>query len=320
MTANQFYEQYIDEIAVNDKKIKAAKDRRDDLAKHGMAALRGWNLGDPKWFPTGALAMGTQIAPLNDVDLVIFSTTVRTTWDDKPKDALNDLAWDLDRRTDGRPTPSTHAVKVEFATEKFSADVVYGATKKHYLVIPHCPKEEPHKWIKTNPRAHAQMVRDRNKAIGYEFARTIRILKSLNRKWGLEADDEKKPLSSWHLTALALTLIKTKQTYAERIPDFLAKAAERVKTPLPDPTKVGPALEARDPAKASALLADAAAKAKLAANSPHAERILRDVFGTPSVMLAAVTGKATSFGVGGILLGGNDGRTSTPVRAFGDAD
>lgn len=319
MTANQFYELYLKEIAVNEKEIKAAKDRRDDLAKHGMAALRGWNLGDPKWFPTGALAMGTQIAPLNDVDQVIFSTNVRQSWVDTPKNALNDLAWDLDRRTDGRPTPSAHAVKIEFRTEKFTADVVYGVTKEHYLLIPHCPKDEAHKWIKTNPRTHAQMVRDRNKTLGYEFARTIRILKSLNRKWGLEADDEKKPLSSWHLTALALTLITTKQGYAERIPDFLAKAAVRVKQPLKDPAGVGPELEARDPAKASALLAGAAEKTRRAANDPRPERILRDVFGTPSVMLAAVTGGATSFGVGGVLLGGETGRATASVQAFGDA-
>lgn len=320
MTANQFYEQYLKDIAVDDKEIKAAKERRDDLAQHGMAALRGWNLDDPKWFPTGALAMGTQIAPLNDVDLVISSTNVRPSWVDTPKTALNDLAWDLDRRTDGSPTPSAHAVKIEFRTEKFTADVVYGVTREHYLLIPHCPKEEVHKWIKTNPRAHAQMVRDRNKTLGYEFARTIRILKSLNRKWGLEADDEKKPLSSWHLTALALTLITTKQGYAERIPDFLAKAAVRIKQPHKDPTGVGPELEARDPARASRLFADAAEKTRCAATDPYPERVLRDVFGDPATMLKAVGGRSTSFGVGGVLLGGAAGRTSAPVRAFGDAD
>jgi hypothetical protein len=320
MTANQFYEQYLKEIAVDPHEIKKAKTRRDDLAVDAMAALRALGLSSPKWFPTGALAMGTQIAPLNDVDLVVFTQYVREGWGEKPMQALNDLAWKLDLINDGKTKPSTHAVKVVWATETFTADVVYGATKEHYLVIPHCPKDEKHKWIKTNPRSHAQMVRDRNKDLGFEFARTIRILKSLNRKWGLEAADEKKPLSSWHLTALALTLIKTKQGYAERIPDFLVKAAVRVKDPLKDPSGVGPALEARDPAKASALLADAAEKTRRAASDPNAERILRDVLGDPAVMLKAVTGGATSFGVGGVLLGTEAGRTTASVRAYGDAD
>lgn len=322
MTANQFYENLVKEIAVDPEEIESAKNKRDELAAIVKDVLRGWGLAGAKSFPTGAVAMGTVIAPLDDIDFVVVTLARRPHWASDPKAALDEIAGALQARLPGcKVEASAHAVKVTFPDEGFTADVVYGVESGDHLLIPHCPRNEPRSawgWIKTNPAAHAALVRQANKDYGYEFARMIRILKALNRKWGMDAEDEKKPLSSWHLTALALTFVNTKVSYATTIPDLLDQAAAAALGTLPDPTGVGPGLTARDPARASALLADAARRCRNAASSSDAERILRPLFGDPAAVVAAVTGKPTSYAAGALLVG-TAGRTGPAVRSYGDA-
>lgn len=321
MTADQFFKQFIDEIAVPIDEIDAARDKRDELAAHVLEILAAWGLPGRRWFPTGAVAMGTVIAPLNDIDLAVTATARRSHWADDPKAALDEIAAELRIRLPGcKVETSAHAVKVTYPDEGFTADVVFGLEMADHLLIPHCPADSPreHGWIKTNPARHAELVRARNKQVGHDFARTVRILKALNRKWGMEADDEKKPLSSWHLTALAITLITSRVSYATTIPAFLEAASKAVLRPLRDPTGVGPDLETRKPQEASARMARAVQECRRAAAAADAEPILRELFGSPAAAVAAVTGKPVSF-AGGALVVGLGGRGGPGVRSYGDA-
>jgi hypothetical protein len=318
MDAAEFYSRHLTRIQVPLEEIEATRTKRDGLAKTGVAILREWGLTGVKWFPAGALAMGTQIAPLNDVDLVIQADDILKGWWEIPKRPLDELCGEMGARVPGGCETSTHAVKFTFADEEFTADVVFGATRDDGgLWIPHCPGDEPHTWIETDPKSHRDLVRKRNKEVGTEFAKEVRILKSLNRRWRLA--HERKIISSWHLTALALTILTEPFTFAGGTPYFLAQAAELVKRPLPDPARVGPALEAKDAELASSLFAEAATRTQEALHAgPDAGQILEDVFGDPATLLAALQGGALSVSTAGMIGAGGAGRPIGRSRDYGD--
>jgi hypothetical protein len=318
MDAAQFYTQHLKKIQVPLPEIEAARSKRDGLARTGVAILKEWGLTGVKWFPAGALAMGTQITPLNDVDLVIEAADIREGWWENPQRPLQELCTEMGARVPGGCETSTHAVKFTFAEEEFTADVVFGAARERTgLWIPHCPDDEPHSWIETDPRKHRDLVQKRNGLIGTEFAKEVRILKSLNRRWRLA--HERKIVSSWHLTALALEILTEPFTFELGTPHFLTRAAELVKRPLRDPARVGPDLEAHDAALASTLFAEAAAETERALHAGQdAGEILEDVFGDPKTLLAAIQGSALSVGTAGVIAVGNAGRAIGRGRDYGD--
>lgn len=318
MDAAEFYKQHLKKIQVPLKEIEATRTKRDGLAATGVAILKEWGLTGVKWFPAGALSMGTQIAPLNDVDLVIQADDILDGWWDTPKRPLDELCAEMGSRVPGGCETSTHAIKFTFADEDFTADVVFGATRDGGgLWIPHCPGDEQHTWIQTDPKSHRDLVQERNRKVGTEFAKEVRILKSLNRRWRLA--HERKIVSSWHLTALALAILTEPFTFEGGTPYFLSRAAELVKHPLPDPAGVGPALEAKDPTLASSLLAAAAARTEEARHAgAGAGEILKDVFGDPETLLAAVQGKELRIGAAGAIGVTGAEREIGRSRDFGD--
>jgi hypothetical protein len=324
VTARQFYDDYLKQIAVDKQTLDDARARRDEIAGKAKRAVAEQLGATVKFIPAGALAAGTQIAPLNDVDTVLEAPSRPPAWIGDPGRALRDVRRWIEPVINATYELSTHAIKLTFPDEHFTADIVIATTRTGGgLLIPHCPKDKPHEhgWIETHPAAHAQQVRDRNKAIGYEFAREIRILKALNRQMGLKTNDGRKPLSSFHVTALALTLLHTKIDHATTTPYYLAEAARLVHTPLPDPSGVGPDITARNPQEASLLLrnaADVTARA-LQVDDAEAERLLDSLFGDPAKTIALISGGPVSVARNGRLIAGALGARTVPtVRSHGD--
>jgi hypothetical protein len=320
VNASSFYLKLLDDIAVPIAEIKKARTKRNELAAGAVAALNAWALTATGFFPSGALAAGTQIEPLNDVDLVVYAGKIRVAWKEVPRQALVDLCAAL-RAKGYECTISTHAIKVTFPDVTFTADVVFGCTHpERGLWIPHCPDDEPHEWIRTDPREHARQIRQRNEDIGVDFARELRILKVLNRKWSLADPDGRKPISSHHLNALALAIIHAPVAYATTTPMFLDRAAELVLRPLRDPSGVGPYLEARDPERVAALMRTAAAETRRAlVAGDDAGLILEGVFGDPATTVGAVSGAPVAIDVGGGLTVGGGTRGVGSGRSYGDA-
>lgn len=320
MNATTFYLKLLDDIAVPMSEIKKARTKRDELGGIAVDALNAWALTATGFFRSGALAAGIQIKPLNDVDVVIYAGTIRAAWKDIPRQALEDLCAAL--RAEGFTcTISTHAIKVTFPDVAFTADVVFGCTHPEQgLWIPHCPADEPPTSIRTDPQEHARQIRQHNKDIGVEFARELRILKVLNRKWSLADPDGRKPISSHHLSALALATIHTAVTYAMTTPAFLDRAADLVLEPMLDPSGIGPVLEARDPERASALMRAAADETRRAlVAGEDAGHILEGVFGDPATTVAAISGAPLSVATGGGLTIGTGTRDIGSGRSYGNA-
>jgi hypothetical protein len=185
--------------------------------------------------------------------------------------------------------------------DDFTADVVIGWRQAQGILLPHCPKNRPrkHQWIASDPAGHRDMVLARNRAFKESgpsiFSKQIRILKWWNREQQLRDDEERKPLASFHLTALALKILTSADSFDRWTPHFFERAAVLVTSPLPDPAGVGEPLEAKDPAYAQRLLADAALKTRraLSVGEKEAEALLYDVFGDPDER-EALLGKAAA--------------------------
>lgn len=323
MTAAQFYRKMLKDLEVPMSTILDARDYRLKVARAALEVLEGFGLRRLLWYPAGALAMGTQNYPLHDIDLVVESPTIRQHWRERPAAVLDELASALQFRLKWPCEPGDHAVKIDIPNVAYTADVVFGRTRQGGgICLPHCPDDERHDWIESNPRAHAQLVRARNRLIGTVFSQEIRIGKHLNRMWEMRARDERKPLSSWHLTALAWWILDKPFTHAEGTPYFFERAAELVLRPLRDPSGVGPDIVARDPQLASQLLADAAATTRRALTAgDRADEVLRPLFGDAGVIRAAVTGQSVAVGAGGAFaVGPSGGRAVPDVRNHGDRD
>lgn len=322
MTTSQFYEELLRQIAVPKSDIEAARQKRDELGRAILQAL-GDRFKSSAFYPAGALAAGTQIRPLNDVDVVIELPTVPSDWVQYPRRAMSTFESMLKDRINGKFELSTHAIKITYPDEEFTADVVIGWKQSQGIMIPECPKEGKDLWIPTHPRRHAEQVRERNAAFGSpDFSREIRVLKYLNREWKLRDDRERKPLSSFHVTALALSILRSPRTISQMTPDFLESASRMVFKPLPDPAGVGAPLETKDPNYASELLAEAGEKTRqaLSASPQEAERLLLEVFGQPSAREGLLGPNPVSVTASGALVAGTTGeRLVTTVRSDGES-
>ena len=261
--------------------------------------------------------------PLNDVDTVLELEVIPDRWILEPRCAMEDFVTWLAPEIDGRFEISTHAIKITYGDEEFTADMVIARRAEAGILLPECPDQGPHRWIPSHPERHAQQVRARNADWGSAgFSRQLRIVKYLNREWKLRDPQERKPLSSFHITALGLAILRQQASHAELTPHFLERAAALVLQPLPDPAGVGDPLEAQDPYYAAEVLAAAAEKTKraLTASPEEAERLLREVFGDPADRAALLGPGPVSVAAGGGLVGGLGGRLVTPVRSHGDRD
>jgi hypothetical protein len=328
MTVKGFYRQLLQDIGVDDQEIKDARSRRDELRAKLATAVSAYSSA-VETFPSGALAAGLQIAPLNDIDVVVTVPNFLPGWWETPMQAMFDVRSWVEPLIDASFSFTTHAIKLKYPDEEFTADIVIGVRNGDHIVIPHCPGDrEPHDWLDAHPKRHAELVRER-RIDGHTaiFAQQVRILKDLNRHWQMSTDDNRKPLCSFHVTALALATFREGEEvpHDEGTPRFLEAAAQKVWSSLKDPAGVGPDLEARNPAEASALLSLAAGKTRKALSLPDDEAValLNEVFGDPEQRRALLSGEPVSVEPGGRFVSTAAAtaaitRSVPPVRSHGE--
>lgn len=326
MNAEDFFKELLSDIQVTDDEIDAAREKRAELGSTVSGILREFGLRNIGSFAAGALAAGTQIKPLNDVDLVVFGSrqSLPTLWEATPSKALGDVCARLGEKTGYHCETRSHAVKVTFPDVAFTADVVFGVERSPSgLYIPHCPDEGEHKWIETDPKRHAELVRERNRETDYKFARVVRIMKALNKYWSYQDDEGRKPVSSFHMTALAWWVATNVPTLSAGVLTVLEGGSELVAGALKDPSDVGDPITAKDPVFAQAKFVEARDSVRRALQAgDDADQILNKVFGEQKVIRAifengplAITKSAGTLVTGA----GSVGAVANPRRtSFGD--
>jgi hypothetical protein len=328
MTPKRFYIDLLDKIAVPLDVMTDARTKRDEL-RTVLERVVGARITGTKTFASGALAQATQIKPLNDVDIGVVLPRPLPEWVSNPLQAMLDVKSWIEKEIPEQYEISTHAIKISFPDQDFTADIVIGITQQQGILLPHCPKDELHRWIPSDPAGHRDLVLGRNtefRNFGPSiFSKEIRILKQWNRERQLRDTQERKPLASFHITALTLKLLTQPAAFEHWTPFFFEHAADLVWQPLDDPSGGGEPIETKDKFYASTLLRDAGEKtrAALTAAEEEAERLLTDVFGRPDAREALLGRGPVSVSPSGALIAGlggvaSGGRAVRPVRSHGD--
>lgn len=193
-------------IQVSTAELDEARRRRDLLA----GSLRREFGAESRAYVNGSIAHGDALTPLTDVDLGVvipnpdgaYGPNGRGPQDLQQRAAeairrdLKSEFSDLRVIVEGRK----RSVYVSFGSpvdanqDDFSADVIVALDHPtgHGLWIPNYSS-----WDRSAPETHTRLVRDAAKSSGYNYSRTIRLLKHWSRT-------HSKPLCSWNIKALGL--------------------------------------------------------------------------------------------------------------------
>lgn len=109
------------------------------LLRAKLAGAIGEYSTEVETFGSGALAAGLQISPLNDVDVVAIVPAFLPGWWETPQKAMQDVRSWVEPLIAAQFSSTTHAIKLKYPDEEFTADIVIGVRNGDAIVIPHLP-------------------------------------------------------------------------------------------------------------------------------------------------------------------------------------
>lgn len=220
-----------------------------DLAAKRHALIRDhvrtrWALSDD--FLTGSYRRHTKTKRLTDVDIFVVvdpEGAQADLIDGTGTAALDALAGVLSTRW--TVETDTNVVRITYADENVASYEIapaFGGSKGYR--IPNGTN-----WMATDPKLHATLVSEKNRACGDRFVPLVKMIKRINR----EAGNVIQP--SFLLEVMALELVDPPfLSYPEEIRYFLASAVDGITRNWPDPANLGNDVNAdMTPAQRSAL-------------------------------------------------------------------
>ncbi len=194
-------------------------------------------------FLTGSYARHTKTKPLKDVDIFFCLGSEDRHWRDKPPiEVLREFETVLaEQYGDDETELGRRCVTVEFDKKNpttdedgkvLSVDAVPAIKVGNDFEIPDRVLD---RWIKTNPKAHADAAVTKNKALNQRWKPLVKMLKRWNRSAG-------KPIKpAFLIEVMAMDLIQGPLTTdSEEIQRFFAAARTAVTQDWPDPAGLGP--------------------------------------------------------------------------------
>lgn len=232
-------------------------------------------------FLSGSYARKTAIRPLNDIDVVVvlvprpgFDPTIPI------PTILGEIKRVLDEVHHGKSALSQNrSVNIAFSGTGIAYDVVPAFTSRPgvYLV----PDRETGRWVKTNPKLHAQLATQANERAGGRLNPLIKAIKHANVH-------HRKLARSFHLEVLSWKILERDPgPYLDGLVTLLEGLARKIQDPCVDPANLGPDIRP-EPAKCQAAqqwlvrMAQLAAEAKeldAAKQTAAAHTKLREIFG-----------------------------------------
>lgn len=276
---------------------------------------------------SGSLARGSQIDPINDVDVVVvFSGDQHPKWGKPGDSALEALEYtrDLIHELIGKDAPEpedgeervrlirirNHSVKCflddpDETEHPFTVDVVPAIAYEGHLII---PEQNNRKWVESNPKQLINDVADRH-AKWDQFVKLVRVLKRWNK-------DQGAGMKSLVIEVLALTHL-VEDTRPKALSTFFTAAAAHIYEPVEDPAGLCGEIDPRmDQALAHEKLDGAASAAYHAVNAQtrgdtdqaacYWRKVFGDIFPEPEGGCSMIepggteSGLLIGTGVGGI--------------------
>lgn len=248
-------------------------------------------------FLTGSYARHTKTKPLKDIDIFFPMKQSERHYRDKAAGVVLDAYKDalIDKYGEKAVRRQSRSVNVDFGVEVkdedktdykiLSIDVVPAFTCGSDYEI---PDGDTGKWIKTNPKIHAEKAVAAHQAYSSEWKGLVRIVKY----WNNNPKHGEKPVKpSFLIEVMALQCLHGGfgGQFDREIQSFFATLADRIGETWEDPAKLGPpisgSMDADRVARAKQLLTAAASEAGRAIHlvrqgkNGEALRAWRDLFG-----------------------------------------
>lgn len=233
MDVKAAFEKFTHRLEITKTEERDASRRHQEVRDHLRSRL---NVDDD--FLTGSYKRDTKTKPLADVDvfLVLGDVTER----DDPNDVLMRVHEALvEKYGESRLVTDRPAVRIDFGQENagvddkvMSIEVVPAIVKgDHYRIA------DPAKsgWMSTDPKRHAILTTDANRAFSNEWKPTVKMIKAWNRNQG------EPVVPSFLIEVMALKLLNGGWVgpYPRELRMFFASAAERIDETWADPAGLG---------------------------------------------------------------------------------
>jgi hypothetical protein len=240
LTIDEAFRKFKTSLELNDKEQKNASARHNEIRDHMRLSFE---LDDD--FLTGSYKRYTKTKPLKDVDIFcVLGKKEKHYRDEDPENVLKAFHKALVAKYGaGAVSVQRRSVTVDFGVvvdaddntdyRVVSMDVVPAVTSgKDYEI----PDKQNGKWIKTNPKIHAEKATEAHEAYDGEWKGLVRMLKYWNNHHG-------KPIKpSFLLEVMALECLHAPFSgrFDYELQGAFSTLADRVVDTWEDPAKLGP--------------------------------------------------------------------------------
>lgn len=232
-------------------------------------------------FLSGSYARKTAVRPLNDIDVFLVLKPQRGLDPTIPiPKILGEVKRVLEEIYPGKSALlQSRSVNIAFSGTGIAYDVVPAFTSRPDVYT--VPDRETGRWIKTNPKIHAELSTQANERAGKKLKPLLKAIKHANAH-------HRKLARSFHLEVLSWKILKTDPgSYLDGLVILLDGLAARIGDPCIDPANLGPDIRpeapryeaAREWLTKMALLAREAKALDAAKQAAEAHAKLRQIFG-----------------------------------------
>jgi predicted nucleotidyltransferase len=291
LTVDEAFRKFKSRLELNDKEQKNASARQQEVREYLDSKFE-----IDRSFLTGSYARWTKTKPLKDVDIFFVLKPSETYYRSKsPSFVLNDFHGALAKKYGDKAKKQNRSVNVDFGVTAdeddntdfriLSVDVVPAFDKDNDFEI---PDDELGKWIKTNPKTHADKAVAAHQAYSNEWKGLVRMVKY----WNNNTMHREKPIKpSFLIEVMALECLYGGwgNNFDREMQGFFATLADRIFETWSDPAGLGPpisnGMDQPKKARARDLLRAAERQATIAIDhvrrgrNVEALRTWRDLFG-----------------------------------------
>lgn len=193
-------------------------------------------------FLTGSYARHTAIRPLNDIDIFLVLQETAGQSRKVPHTSLLNVVQNALREIyrDKAPSCQAHSVHIEFSTKEIAYDIVPAFYDGEGYVIP--DRNDPKKWIRTNPRRHEALSIEANERSGKMLKPLLKAIK--HARHFHESRGESTGARSFHIEVLSWNIIESKpEDNMSGLERLLAGLSSQICNRCPDPAGLGPDIQ-----------------------------------------------------------------------------
>ncbi|ESY07318.1 CBASS oligonucleotide cyclase [Mesorhizobium sp. RSR565B] len=245
LTVDEAFRKFKSRLELNDREQKNASARQTDVRDYLFGKFA---VADS--FLTGSYKRHTKTKPLKDIDIFFVLKDAERHYRDKaPTAVIDDFAKALvDKYGEKAVRKQSRSVNVDFGVvvdaddntdyRILSVDVVPAFVAGDNYEI---PDTHTGKWIKTNPKIHAEKATAAHQAFSNEWKGLVRMVKY----WNNNTRHREKPIKpSFLIEVMALQCLygDWQGRFDYELQGFFSTLADRIFDEWPDPAGLGPAI------------------------------------------------------------------------------